>query len=84
MPAHPGTHHQQQSGNEERDEVPQQSREPERGHAHSAYKLEVLRLNVLLSNRQDGEGARQESYSKKKVDNKVVSFRAPVEDRKQL
>lgn len=73
-------HQQQQSGDEEEDEVPQQSREPESGHVNSTDELTVLGLGGSLFNCQDGKRARQESYSKKQVDSKIMSFRDLVKD----
>lgn len=73
-------HQQQQSGDEEGDEVPQQSREPESGYVNSTDKLDMLGLDGSLFDCQDGKRTRQESYSKKQVDDKIMSFRAPVKD----
>lgn len=81
IPAPCSPYQQQQSGDKEGDEVPQQSREPENSHINSADELDVLGLDSSLFHCQDGKRARQESYSKKQADNKIMSSKAPVKDR---
>lgn len=71
-------HQHQQSGDEEGDEVPQQSGEPESGLVDATDELDVLGLAGSLFDYQDGKRARQESKTKQQVDNEIMSFTGPV------
>ena len=78
---HNAAHQQQLAGDKEGQEVPQQRREPEHSHVDAANELDLLGLEASLFDCQDGKGTRKESHSKEQVDDKIMSFRAPVKGR---